>query len=207
MDIKIPKRTPLDMQILKFYLSDYNIRIHVREISRLLNINHRSVSIALKRLEDKGVMKHDLVGRSKQYFLNLDNIVTKEYIKNAESEATVKLIENHFIIKKLLTDMPQYLRSMPIIIFGSYARGEETKKSDIDMLIIGLENTKTLAKKINEFSDTYKINIHLQKSTQEKFELGMREKDNLIVEIVKNHVILNNAEFFVNLLWRYYHEK
>lgn len=197
----------VELEIVGLYLSDYSAKLHVRQVSRLLRANHRTVSLALKRLEERGVMKHETVGKNKQYFLNVDNLVTKEYLKNAESIRTIKLLEKHHVIKKLLTELAPELKNTPLILFGSYVKGEEKKGSDIDILLIKNGNEGGIINKINEFSKRHKITIQVQKTTQEQFEAGVKEKDNLVVEIIKNHVTLNNAEVFVDILWRYFNAR
>ncbi len=193
-----------ELEVLKLYSGDYNLKLHVREIARLLKVNHRTASIALKRLEYKSIMKHQNVGKSKQYFLNIDNFLTKDYIKNAELVKLMRFLEIHFTLKKLLGELRTVMKDTPIILFGSYAKGKETKESDIDILLIKTKEEKQITKKINDFSKLYKINIQMQKSSHKDFEDGIKEKDNLIIEIIKGHIILNNVEFFVDILWRYY---
>ena len=146
------------------------------------------------------------VGRSKQYFLNFNNILTKEYIRNAESFKFISFIEKHFIIKKLLNNIHSYMNNVPVIIFGGYAKNEESRESDLDVLII-YKNEKNILDKIKEFSKLYNLKIHIQKFTQKQFEQGIKEKDNLVIEIMHNHIILNNVDFFVDIFWRHYHAK
>jgi len=57
-----------------------------------------------------------------------------------------------------------------IVLFGSYARGEDTEKSDIDILVItqnkeSLMELKELENKLNR-----KINIHILKSIKNSKE-------------------------------------
>lgn len=197
----------IGLEILALYLSDYAARLHVRAISRLLGRNHRTVSLALKRLEKQGIMKHEDVGKNKQYFLNLDNVLTRDCLRNAESLKTMGFLEKHFAIKKLLTELSPRLRTTPVLLFGSYAKGEETKESDIDLLMLKDENEGKMLKDITEFAARHRITIQVQKTTQEQFELALREKDPLVVEIMKHHLILNNAELFIDIFWRYFHER
>ena len=209
MDKKISNMTfgGIELKILGLYLSDYTAKFHVREISRILDANHRTISLALKALENKGVMKHEIAGKNKQYFLNLDNFLTKEYIRNAESAKKIKLLDKYFVLKKLLAELSEDLKGTPMILFGSYSKGEETKDSDVDILILKDGKEQKIENIIKEFAKRHNIEIQLQKMTGNQFESGIRERDNLIVEIVNNHIILNGSEFFVDMLWRYFHER
>ncbi len=208
MDKKSPNcLVHLESEIIENYCSDYSKKMHVREIARLMNANHRTVSLALQKLERTKIMKYQLAGKNKIYFLNLDNILTKKFLESVELMKTVKFIERYFIIKKLLAEASKDIRSAPLIVFGSYAKGSEKKESDLDIMIIKGKNETLIIKKLEELSKHYNIKLHIQKTDSENFEKGLRDKDYLIIEIVKNHVILNNAEFFVDVLWRYYHER
>lgn len=195
-----------EMETLKVYLPDYSARFHVRGISRAIKRNHRTISLALKSLESKGVTKHETLGKNKQYFLNFHNFLTKEYIKNTEFYYSMLFIEKHFIIKKMLTEISTKMKGTPLLIFGSYAKGEETKESDIDMLILKDKDWKPLVNSIKEFSARHNMKIHIIEMTQQHFESGAKEKENLIMEIMNNHVILNNVELFVHMFWDYYAE-
>ena len=197
----------IELEILGLYLSDYAAKFHVREISRILDANHRTISLALKALENKGVMKHEIAGKNKQYFLILDNFLTKEYIRNAESAKKIKLLDKYFVIKKLLAELSEDLKGTPMILFGSYSKGEEAKDSDVDILILKDGKEQKIENIIKEFAKRHNIEIQLQKMTGNQFESGIRERDNLIVEIVNNHIILNGSEFFVDMLWRNFHER
>ena len=68
------------------------------------------------------------------------------------------------------------------------------------MLIIGEDDGK-IKKKIKEFGDMHNRKTHVYFIRKEDFLSGLKEKDSLILEIVKNHVILNNQAFFVDVLW------
>ncbi|HLD57360.1 MAG TPA: nucleotidyltransferase domain-containing protein [archaeon] len=205
MDKKVyMEKVPIEMEIIGLYLSNYKTKIHIREIARRINKNHRTVLLAVKRLEFAGIVNHEVVGKSKQYFLNLSNVIAKDYIRNAESIKTRRLLEKHFIFKKLLTEFSQSLMSTPVLLFGSYAKGEETKKSDIDMFIVKGKREKEIVDRASEFFSRHNLKLQVQKSTQEEFEMAITERDNLAVEILKNHIILNNVELFVDIFWRYY---
>ena len=78
-----------------------------------------------------------------------------------------------------------------LVVFGSYARGEETRNSDLDIFLIG---------KIGELTDLeelWRIKINTVKSTKGKFDKG----NNFIKEIIKNHIVLKGVEDFVEMLW------
>jgi len=197
----------LELNILSLYMADYGVRLHVREIARLLKANHRTVSLALQRLEKNRVMDSGMVGKSKQYYLKLDASVTKEFIKSAESYKSISILSTNFLIKKLMNELLLTLRTTPVILFGSYAKGTETKESDIDIVIIKDNNEPHITKVLRDFAQRHNKTVQIQNLSKEQFESGVRRKDHLVIEIVKNHIMLNNNEYFIDVLWRYYHER
>ncbi|MEK6869152.1 MAG: nucleotidyltransferase domain-containing protein, partial [Nanoarchaeota archaeon] len=92
-----------------------------------------------------------------------------------------------------------------IVLFGSYAKRTFRKDSDIDLFCLGKIADKE-TEEIRKIGKTYGKTINVKKSMIKNFEGGLRKKDPLIVEIIKNHVLLQNPEPFINALWRYYDE-
>lgn len=209
MSNKLTNITPSEIAIISLYCNDYLKELHGREIARQLSANHRTTILALKKLEEKNILHSKTIGKNKMFILNIKNITTREYLRYAEITKTISLTENHFFIKKLLQDLDPCLGHIPIILFGSYAKGTEKKESDLDLVIAKDPNqyNHSLEKKIKEFTKQYGVKIQIQKGTREDFEKGLKEKDPLVLEVIKNHIILNNYEFWIGMLWRFAHER
>ena len=199
----------MEMGIVSLYCDDYNKGLHIREIARQLGKNHRTVILALQELEKKALVHSNIEGRNKIYTLNKDNIVTREYIRSAEIAKTIALLEKHFLLKKFAQEILSGAGHIPVVLFGSYAKGTETKDSDIDLLIFTdhHEYNTEFEKQIRDFSKRYKKKIQVQKGSRDAFEKGLWKKDPLVLEIVQNHVILNNYSHFIGMLWVFAHEK
>lgn len=195
-----------EFTVMQLYLGDYRRKLHIRETARLLKANHRTVLLALQRLEKLGIMRYERSGRNKSYFLNLENNVAREFIKISELCRTADFLRAQFMFKKFLTEISAAVGIMPIIIFGSYAKGEETKTSDIDLLVLNGRQLSEVRTIVKDFGRRHGKNIQLQAASTKSFEAGLRERDHLVLEIVKNHIVLNNVDYFVNTLWRHYNE-
>ena len=196
-----------ELEVLEPFLVDYRTRFHVRQLAGLLKMNHATVALTLKRLEAKKVLKSEQEGRNKKYCLDLDNILTKSYLENAESVKTMKYFEKHFLIKKMLSEfLPVIFKETSVVLFGSYANKSYTNRSDIDILLIKNGNEEKISKAMKDFGKKQNRKIQIQKMSKRDFEDGLREKDVLISEIIRNHIILNNISVIVDILWRYYNE-
>lgn len=106
----------------KHYLMDISKKIKLAHTSVKKNLNKLlKLKIIIKSIEKKGKRKFPL------YKANLNN---KNFIKYKISYNISSILESKFIefIKSKL--MPK-----SIILFGSYQKGEDTEKSDIDIFI------------------------------------------------------------------------
>ncbi len=94
--------------------------------------------------------------------------------------------------KRLLKELGERIDS--IILYGSMARGEATKDSDIDILIIGKD--KNNWKRVSEiayeidFENEFKTFITTIFLTREEFEHGIKVCSPFIYDVIKEGVVL-----------------
>ncbi len=193
-------------EILVLYRADYSKNLHIRAMAKLIGTSHVALLPYLKRLEKLKILNSEKAGRNKQYTLNKDNLLTKYYLVTNEELVTIDYLEKTFLIKKFAEHLNTIDISNPLILFGSYAEGYATDESDIDLFIIG-KLTEDQLKRTKKFEATFGKKINIKTATPENFERGLRTGDILIREVVRNHIILRNADPFVTMLWRQYVER
>jgi predicted nucleotidyltransferase len=178
------------INILGEFSSDYSKKIYGREISRRLKMNQKTVSNTLNKLEKEHILKFSLEGKNKYYYINRFNPKIKEIIKLIEINKKVVFLDRHKR-KRELFEKIESRANETVIVFGSYAKNQETEKSDLDLFVIGnISNLKDLEL-------LYNIKINIIKSSAEKFS----SKEHLIKEVISNHVILKGVETFIKLIW------
>ena len=200
------EKTTNYLKIIALYRTDYTASLHVRAIAKLLGTSHVTILPHLEQLEQIKILQHEKIGRNKQYLLNKANILTKYYLTTTEQLAAISYLEKNFTIKKLAENLNSLDTSNPLVLFGSYADNSATDESDIDLFSIGTL-TKDQTSHIKKFESTYGKKINIKTATTENFNTALRTGDILIKEIVRNHIILRNADPFVTMLWRYYVER
>jgi predicted nucleotidyltransferase len=193
-------------KIVALYRTDYTASLHVRAMAKLLDSSHVTLLPHLERLEQLKILQSEKIGRNKQYLLSKANILTKYYLTATEQLTTINYLEKNFLIKKLAEHLNSIDTPNPLILFGSYAKNYATEESDIDLFCIG-KLTENQLSHIKKFEATYGKKVNLKTATTENFNAALRTGDILIKEIVRNHIILQNADPFVTLLWRYYNER
>jgi predicted nucleotidyltransferase len=133
--------------------------------------------------------------------LNLDNYLTKYYMILAETFASITYLSKNFEIKKLFSEIGDKIGDS-VMLFGSFAKGEMTQKSDIDLLVIG--DKKSNLDAVRETGRLIGREIGVKSTTEEKFLEGLMNGDPLIREVVASHVILKGIDTICNVMWRYY---
>jgi len=197
----VEKTTNKKLEIINLYRTNYLSQYHIREMAKLLQKNHVTLLPHLKSLENDKILTSKTIGKNKVYSLNLDNILTKEYLVIAEKLQTITYLEEVFLIKKISTEIFNLNLKGTMILFGSYAKKTYKKDSDIDLFYLGDDKKVIEIKKIGK---TYGKTINVKKSTN--FTAALRKKEALVQEVIKFHLILHNSEPFIDTLWRYYNE-
>ncbi len=199
----VEKITDYEFAILQLYRNKYDASFHIRAIAKLLGTSHVTLLPYLRRLEKNKILISRKVGKNKEYMLNPDNILTKEYLTIAEELETIRYLDKNFLIKKISEKILSLDLMGAIVLFGSYAKNYATDVSDIDLLCLGKPSEITV-EEIKKIGKTYGKKISVKTASPEDFKDGLRSGDALVSEIVNDHIILQNSELFVRLLWRHY---
>ena len=183
-----------ELEIISLFRGNYQLRFYLREISRLSKIPLKTCQNLLTSLEEIKVLKSKTEGKNKYFYLNLGNIKTKSYLLQTEIYQTDVFTERYSQFKMFLKSLKT---TVPIIIFGSFAKFTSDKDSDLDMVVIS-------DKKLGLPFDLLPFKPHQVNLTEKTFLKALKEQEDLIKEIEENHIILNNHSFYVNTMWGQY---
>ncbi|MFH1590099.1 MAG: nucleotidyltransferase domain-containing protein [archaeon] len=178
------------LQVLSLFTNYVSGEYYIREVERLLKISPRTAQLILEDLEDKGVIESKTRGKIKTYKIRLSEL-TKRYIVFAEQYKTITFLEDNLMIKEIIEKITPNIRGIGII-FGSYAKGMEKKESDLDVFVAGTYNQE----EIKRVSKNLGIDVSVKCYPIRIFEKNIN-KDVLLREILKNHLVFVNAEQFV----------
>ncbi|MBI4149130.1 nucleotidyltransferase domain-containing protein, partial [Candidatus Woesearchaeota archaeon] len=84
----------------------------------------------------------------------------------------------------------------PLIVFGSFAKRQAGKDSDLDLLAV------TESDDFPFHLLPYKI--HRLNMPEATFMKALREQEAVMKEIAAHHIILNNHSFYVHTMWGAY---
>jgi len=169
----------------------------IREVSKEIKSDYKIVHTAVLRLVNKGILNQRRIGKAIQ--VSLSNNFTKE-IFQAEFERRTEILKNKnlsvmFETIKKEVDSVNFI----LLLFGSYSKKTENKKSDIDLIFIlpNLENEK----RIEQIISILPLKIHSLIFTERQFkEMKDSRELNVVKEAIKNNIILYGIEQYYELI-------
>ena len=166
------------LTILAPFFENLNKEFHIRELSRLLKINHTTVRQYLNKLV-------------KENYINLEKSKLYPSYKLNQSAKTLnlKLFYNleKLRISGILKDLENFYEFPVIVLFGSYSKATDDETSDIDIAILSNINkdfeTNKYKKTLNR-----EINIHL---FSDKFLKEIKKSNPGLINNICNGIVLS----------------
>ncbi len=175
-----------NMEIMEIFYNNPNKEYHIREIARLTKLSPSTVSKYLikctkeKLLDKREERKHLL------FKANTENKIFKIKKINYNTE---RLFE--FGLINYLDEEFNYPRA--IILFGSFAKGEDIEQSDIDIFILS-ETKREL--KLENYEKLLKKKIQLFVYNNKAFQEMKIKNQELLNNIINGLKLQGNLEVF-----------
>jgi predicted nucleotidyltransferase len=172
MDIYKLKFTILELEIFMFLSLKAGEKLSQRDIAKALNVSPTAVGNSIVKL-------------AKENLVNVEKAKTINFISfNRDNKRALELkkIENlrNIYISGLFDYLELELAGACALLFGSYAKGEDTKSSDIDIAAVG-RKPKTLNLEAYEKMLNRKINVNYYTSWE---DIDKHLKNNILNGIV-----------------------
>jgi|SRR3989344_1669324 len=168
-----------------------NRPLNLNDIARQTMLSVMGVSKIVKKLEKEKLVTITKIGKSHIVKINVirDNI---EIFSLSEKYKFEKFIKHHPELKGFLLMLKENIKAHFCLIFGSYASGEESTSSDLDLLIVSnVDDTKM----INKLKALLNINLEPMFVKKKDFINELRKKHRLYLEIMNGKRILINGEY------------
>src|SRR3989344_4393316 len=136
------KRKDINKTIREYFFINPNAKLRVREIERTLKLPLPSVIRHCKELEKESILTTIKIGNVNFYTAN----------RGSEKYLLEKKLYNIKIIYEsgLIEYLRRELSNPSIVLFGSFAKGEDTEESDIDLYIETLSRKKVSLEKFEK---------------------------------------------------------
>ncbi len=169
------------VRILAEILLNSDREYHIRELSRIVDISPIYVQKELKNLQSLGLLTSRKQGNMVLYTLDKHSTISDDlkriFLKTEGVGAE--------ILKNLGKAEIQYA-----LIYGSFAKGAETTRSDIDLLVIGDVDEDILLRSISKAEGKVGREINYLLWTPKEFAQKARQKIPLLLEILKTDVVM-----------------
>jgi len=172
----------------------------VKQLSKNKSDNY--VHGVLKKFSKMGVLSAEKYGNSIVYSL-------------AHSQAAVRIVSFISEHKSSLLNLPhelinELMKVIPtsyftFIITGSYAEQKQTRKSDLDVVVIcdNFRNTKEILVPIKNKGDLSVPRVHPYVFTEAQFyEMLINDEENFGKEAARKHLIVFGGESFYRILFK-----
>src|SRR3989344_3281200 len=164
MDVYKHNFTVLEIDIFSLLSAKAGEKLSQREIAKIIKVSPTAVSNSVRNLAKKDLIKINKTKTINFISFNRDN----------PKAVDLKRVENlkQIYLSGLSDFLEEKLAGSTIILFGSYAIGEDTKTSDIDVAVIGrkdkllkleiFEKILNRQKNINFYDSWKDIHKHLK---------------------------------------------
>ena len=172
---------------IMLFLAKKNESYTLLELSKQVKIPYTTLLRIVKELND--VTSTEVKGKSNLIQIKWNEITTA-MLTVASFEEKKEFLKKHPLIKKIAEQTHE-----TTLVFGSYAKGTQTKNSDIDLMIINPKGDKNI--NFHNLELLYDIKINPMFFTKKEFELMLQdEEENVAKQALKDHVLLYGFKEF-----------
>ena len=186
---------------MRFLLEKITDEFAIREIARQTKIDYKLVHSTIQKLVQKNILIKKRQANVDLCSLNLKADLTTTYY--VEMLRTKEFLDDHSEMKTFFTNVLKNLKTLyyTLIVFGSFAKGKETRTSDLDVIIIA--PTRAIGEEVERMMSHESLFLKRKMQTVVLDEVEFVEnlaskKLNVVVEAFKNHIIIAGMEGFYN---------
>jgi len=166
-----------EITILTPFFENPNNKYSIRELSRILNINHTTVRQYLNKLVKDGFLSSKKEGL--YYFYRL--VLNKKTL-NLKLYYNLEKIRN----SNLIEDLEKAYDLPVIVLFGSYTLARDDTSSDIDICLISNVDKEF---QTNKYEKSLNRKISLHKFSKDSLDKAKKSNPNLINNICNGIVL------------------
>lgn len=170
------------LTIMSQFFEDPDRRFHIRELSRILKVNHTTIRQHLNRLVKEGILAVEKTNVYSAYKV----VISRKYL-NLKLFYNLEKLDQSEIIESL----QKHYDFSVIVIFGSYAHALDNKNSDVDICILSNIEKEFKTDKYEKVLNR-KISIH--HFTKSSWETAKNKNPGLINSICNGIVISGELE-------------
>jgi len=168
------------VEVLKLFLFNPDHSFYQRQISHFTNQPIRGVQRELEKLGRIGLLQKSIDGNRVYYRVNREHSIFED-LKNIffKCEGLAEVLKENLLDRKIEF----------CFIYGSYARGEETLLSDIDLMIIGDISSREISNILAGVKTQFSREINYAVFPSIEFVNRARHKDHFLDTVLQDKKI------------------
>lgn len=185
--------------------------ITIKDLANNLKTDYKNIHDAVNVLFKIGIIKKEKIGNYNICRLNYSNEDVVEYLKEYNFYAKVKEFRKKYPTEyRIITETCEQLKKDMLqfficLIFGSYAKNEEKKGSDIDLLFLTFFSKAgvRIKKILNRINAPYQKRFHIMEQSIKDFIKDLKNKDKVSIatEIYKElPVVFYGDDIFFKMM-------
>ena len=169
-------------KLLHLFLANPDNKYHVREIVRKLNENYNSIRRELKKLESISILKYTREANLKYYYVNKKLSIYDELHRI--------FIKTDGLGDLIREKMGRINNIKTVFLYGSFAKGEETLISDIDLFIVGNPDENELIVIIRDLEKELSREINYVIFDSKELRVRYQNNDPFIKNVLEDEKII-----------------
>ncbi|MFP4568324.1 MAG: nucleotidyltransferase domain-containing protein [Candidatus Woesearchaeota archaeon] len=170
------------INVLTFFLENPDLEVHIKDLARKLKISPATSKKFCDLLNKEQLILKEKKGNT--IFFKLNN--QSNYVKLLKKTHGLMKIKKHW-------ESPLEEGIKTIAVYGSYASGEYSQNSDLDLIIITRKKDVNL-KFIQTFQNKIKKEVNITKLTYFEWEKLKKDNDAFAKELILNNFVILGSE-------------
>lgn len=170
------------VEILSAFFSYTDKDLYVREIERITGADYRNVSRELRNLEQIGFLVSRKEGNIKYYSLN------KRFLLYPEMKSIFLKTRGIVAVLTKALDSAQSIEFA--FIYGSVAAGDDTARSDVDLMVVGDISLEEIIKLLKTPEDMIGREINPSLYSINEIRKRVKDKDSFIVNVMEGPKVM-----------------
>ncbi|MEW5936973.1 MAG: nucleotidyltransferase domain-containing protein [Candidatus Thermoplasmatota archaeon] len=174
------KVTPL--KVLRHFFDHPDEEFYLRELARLLGTSPMTVKRSLDLLvSDLLILRKE---RKNQILYKAN--VSSQAFRFAKVSYNLSMLESAKVVETLLDNMPGIIS---IILYGSFAKGENDRHSDLDLLVI------SMAKKVRpmKIGERLGMDVNVMNFTDAQWTAQAKENRAFYLDVITEGIVLHGT--------------
>ena len=166
-----------------------------KQIEEKSGYSHESTFRILKGLAEKKCLVEKKVGKTNVYEFAKDRDLRYQVFVNYTTKKRLDFKQKYLLLYKRLYEFINEVNPEgPVILFGSFAKGMETKASDVDILCV--TNKKNIQEITQVFKTKYNINIQPVVVKTADFKNIKKDNPQFWSDLVEYGIVLDGLDLY-----------